>query len=251
MVDGYVYFGVNRVGHESKTFRSSGGVGMLIKKRMYELYKVEPCFKAGDNILGVKFYNDSGNSLVIYCVYLPPEGSKYSIGNEQLLNSLTVEIYRQNEVDNMIICGDFNTRIGNKQDTPQWDDFPKRKVLDETMNSYGQRLITFVNDIKGCILNGRVTPEYNYYTSVATDKGMAVVDYFITRQSDVKSIVKLKVKSPTQVIESEKMEELISDRSQPPDHSLLTLTLEMTLGLVEGVCGNTLGAKAVNRARIL
>ena len=61
-----------------------------------------------------------------------------------------------------------------------------------------------------------MTPEYYYYTSVANHKGLAVVDYFITRQSDFHSITKLEVRSPMEVIESENIAELIMNNSRPP-----------------------------------
>ena len=36
-----------------------------------------------------------------------------------------------------------------------------------------------------------------------------------------------------------------------PNHSLITINVELSAGLVEGVCGNTLGSREVNRTRVI
>ena len=124
---------------------------------------------------------------------------------------MTVEVYRQHKANNVVICGDFNARIGEKSDTIHCDSLPERHVLDKTTNSYGDKLLTFINDIKGCIINGRLTPDKNYYTSVANHKGLVVVDYIITRQCDYSAMRELRISSQTDVADLEQIQHMISN----------------------------------------
>ena len=94
-------------------------------------------------------------------------------------------------------------------------------------------------------MNGRVTSHLNNFTSVTGYKGKAVVDYHITRQSDLKSVQQFKVLSMTDLISELGLQQYICDGNKPPDHSLLSMTVELSSMLnnllLQG--GNTLGCK--------
>ena len=185
----------------------------MFKRSIKSVFKVEQCLVVKDNVLGFKFVNiATKNELVVYCVYLPPEGSKYSGDNDQVLNLLTIDIYKQNEASPIIVCGDFNARIGAKNDIIIGvDNICDRISLDKTSNSQGDQLITMINDVKGCVLNGRVTPEYDDFTSIASHKGRAVVDYFITRQCDIEAMKSLEVHSMTNLIDKLNIQSLLGE----------------------------------------
>ena len=177
-VDGYSYVGLNR---KTENRRGSGGVGLLYKRTMQNSHDINICYKFEDNVIGVSFlHQDSSESSIIYSVYLPPENSKYGQYNEQILNSLTIEMYKQNEADLILLCGDFNARIGGKNDCPLNEEIRVRKHLDPTYNQQGLKLIDFLCDTKMCVINGRVTPEADDMTSTTGYRGSAVVDYCIT-----------------------------------------------------------------------
>ena len=108
-----------------------------------------------------------------------------------------------------------------------------------------------INEIRGCVLNGRVTPEHDGFTSVTSHKGSAVVDYFLSRQADVNAMTKLKVVSAIEVIDQLELIGLVSDTSRIPDHSLLQLNVEMSTAVRERLCGNTLGSKSISRKRLI
>ena len=74
-------------------------------------------FELFDNVLGIQLKcKHSSEIIVIYVVYLPPVSSKYGKLNEEILNKLTIELYRQVESEYVIICGDLNARIGDRDD---------------------------------------------------------------------------------------------------------------------------------------
>ena len=181
---GYKFFGLNRVTDSQR--KGSGGVGILVKGNIMELFEVNVDFHHSDSILGLKltWKDDLSSYVMLYCVYLPPESSSYGRWNEGALNQMLLEVYKHNEVENLIICGDFNARIRTKQDCQYADNMPSRTAIDLGMNRQGEKLLTFVNDMRGCIINGRINPQSDNYTSTASHKGNAVVDYVVVHQHD-------------------------------------------------------------------
>ena len=248
---GFIFYGLNR--KTNSITKGSGGIGILVGMHVFDQYDVNKCFEVNDNVLGLVFKcKHESESFVLYCVYLPPENSRYSENNELVLNNLTIEIFRQTEVDNVIICGDFNARIGKDNDIINCDstDLPERAVVDLVKNRQGDRLLSFIKDIKGCIVNGRKTPELNDFTSVTSHKGKSVVDYFIVRQCDLTYVKSMKVKSPIEIVDELNAEHYVNDRSHIPDHSLLMLEVEFSTAVIENLVGKTLGYKSIIRQKV-
>ena len=54
-------------------------------------------------------------SFVLVCYYLLPDGSLYA-NPDSFYSQLICSIYLNNDVDLLIICGHFNSRIGKEQD---------------------------------------------------------------------------------------------------------------------------------------
>ena len=212
-MENYQFYGRNR-----QTMKESrkglGGIGIFIRNSLLECFDVEECYANEDYVLGLKLQwkNNINSHLALYCVYLPPESSKYGTKNEHILNLLTIELYRQEDADNVIICGDFNARIGEKEDCQYIDGMQPRIPLDKETNTQGNKLLTFINDIRGCIVNGRISPDYDFFTSTAPHKGNAVVDYVIVRQSDLHSVKSCKVQCCMEVMDRLKCSHLVSDK---------------------------------------
>ena len=171
-IEGFNFIGLNRKLTNNKALRSSGGIGIFFKQSLNDIFNIDICHQFRDNVLGIKLTSKFENeSLLVYCVYLPPDGSRYAGQNEEILNRLVIEIYQQYETDNIIICGDFNARIGCKPDITAWDNVKPRKSLDNIWNAQGEKLLTFINDARCCVLNGRICENLDDYTSVASHKG--------------------------------------------------------------------------------
>ena len=57
----------------------------------------------------------------------------------------------------MILCGDFNSRIGKEKDfVNDIDIMSERKFIDTSINSHGKLFLEFLKDSKLCLVNGRV-----------------------------------------------------------------------------------------------
>ena len=70
-----------------------GGIAILVKNEMLRIFKVNTVLEVYDNVLGVKFSSrDGGTCVLVYCVYLPPESSRYGRNNEETLNRLMIDV---------------------------------------------------------------------------------------------------------------------------------------------------------------
>ena len=249
-VNGYDYYGLNRK-LQVKNSRGSGGVRILVKTSLHAEFAVDRCYELKDNVLGLMLNSDVGDErYVVFCVYLPPEGSRYGQENDNILNKLTIELYRWCETDGIFMCGDFNTRVGNLKDNIISDELSKCVVIDEGLNQQGKRLISFINDVRGCIVNGRVNPECDYYTSMTGYRGKAVVDYHITRESDINCIKRMSVQSCVDLVSTNQWEHLLTEKCHLPDHNLLVMDVECSKAVIEQLVNRNLGSVIVQRKKI-
>ena len=61
---------------------------------------------------------------------------------------------------------------------------PKRPSTDKTTNAYCDVFIDFLQNMKLCTLNGRITPEFNNLTCKNT-MGNFIIDYIITEHRSI------------------------------------------------------------------
>ena len=91
-------------------------------------------------------------------------------------------MYMYHEGDPLLLCGDFNGRIGHKTDhniTIDPIQIPMRNVVDAETNKYGEYLVEFLTDSMCGVINGRCDIKDDNFTYVST-RGRSVVDYMIT-----------------------------------------------------------------------
>ncbi len=55
---------------------------------------------------------------------------------------------------------------------------PKRTPLDSIVHGHGEPLTDFMQDVKMCVLNGRLKPENDNYTCISP-RGASFVDYIM------------------------------------------------------------------------
>ena len=117
--------------------------------------------------------------IVLYlCVcYIPPTNSSRGDISGEFYDILTHNVYEYSDGTPMVICGDFNARIGNK-DSVQHNQFPcipKRHCVD-LISRNSEPFNDFLNDCNLCVLNGRFRQECDNYTCISW-KGQSMVDY--------------------------------------------------------------------------
>ena len=224
-----------------------------MRNKLLKYYYVTKASELKDNVIGMKLVSKQGSeSHMIYCVYLPPDNSKYGQENELVLDEIMISMYENAECDNIILCGDFNARVGKLNECliEESDNILIRKVIDNTTNTQGQKFINFLSDTQCCIVNGRVTPEYNNFTSCTGYRGRAVVDYHVLRCNEIKHVKEMKVISCIDLINEQNWQYLLSDVYLVSDHNLLSMTLETSLVIREGLEDMTLGSKAIKQKKI-
>lgn len=185
--EGYSWFGHNRMLHK-RAKKASGGVGILVKNYLLDYFRIQVVDKSMDDIIGVRLeHRELQYSLVIFSCYLPPEGSTRGRDSVTFFTHLLAQVYSL-EADVIYLCGDFNSRISNKDDCiGDIDNVPPRVAIDLSMNSHGESLLEFLRDCKCCVLNGRINPDTDNFTSISS-RGRAVVDYIITPHDCLDSI---------------------------------------------------------------
>ena len=221
-VGGYTWFGNNRTRLARNAPHGSGGVGVLIKNSILAHFSVLILDKTVEGILWLKLSlkEVSDVKLLLCVVYLPPANSSRGDSAQQCYDALTSQIYTYySDESELIICGDFNGRIGDLQDWNTDDStLPPRKAIDSTHNVFGECLVDFLRDLGLCVVNGRVTPTDDNYTCVS-NRGRSVVDYFITPVSAINKFVRCSTSLITDISEQF---DLVPPSRNFPDHSLLS-----------------------------
>ena len=142
-------------------------------------------------------------------------------------NHLLTQMYSV-DANVVFLCGDLNARISNKPDCLDIDMVSPRIALDATLNSHGESLLEFLLDCKCCVVNGRINPTVDNYTSISV-KGKAVVDYIITPHECLPSCINFKVITPSELLDNNPhCTCLIGERCRLPDHSLLLLEFQIS-----------------------
>lgn len=225
VIPNYKYFAHNRQAKHKDAPFTHGGVGLLVKEALFEMFVISVFDQTFDGILSVTFkHRFSGYTFVVFSCYLPPENSLWcDVTN--FYGHLISLIYSCENVDSMYICGDFNGRIGAVQDFVQGiDDLEHRVVVDEVKNKLGETLLDFMSDMKLCVTNGRVGQSLlkNNFTCIS-GRGKSVVDYIMVPQNDIAKCLDMNVYTPGELIEKCNLYSLISVKCKPPDHSILML----------------------------
>ena len=222
-LEGYTWFGYNRMNIHKNARIGSGGVGFFVKNELFADYDISILKQSYEGILWLKLVHRSENVTLLPCVcYLPPENSSRRIVDvHEFFDNLLADFYVFQNNGTPFIFGDFNSRCGDLEDfiagidgiTP-WD------VIDFQKNYFGERFIEFLINTNMCMLNGRFDQNFNTFTSVST-KGSSVVDYCIVPHDEFPKFFNFKVTSPFELIASiPDLQQITS--SGVPDHALLS-----------------------------
>lgn len=152
-----------------QNIRAKCGVAILVDNKWKT--RIEYYTYVNERIITVRLKVDRGH-LTIIGVYAPEEGKKQE--TEQFYEQLQETIEKVNKNDYMVICGDFNARIGNT---------PIPKIMgpngEKCLNKNGQQLIQFAS-----MNNFKITNTFfrkldiNKYTWSA--RGLrSIIDYVI------------------------------------------------------------------------
>ena len=226
---GYTWFGNNRCNLSNRAVRGSGGVGILLKNQLLKEYDATILDRTFEGILWVRLCakNDISFSIKICVAYLTPEGSSRGNVAQEFYDMLLSQVYLYFDENPMVIMGDLNGRMGDKQEfNPMIDagNIPKRHVTDNTLNRYGEYLYDFLSDSKTCVLNGRFDHNKDNFTCV-TSRGRSVVDYIIVPHTHFEQMLDFETVLVSDCVEQYKLQ---IGFTTLPDHSILRCKLNIS-----------------------
>ena len=219
----YTWYGKNRSVIHNKAKKSSGGVGWLVRNPILNDFNVTTD-TSSEGIVCLKCEHKS-ESYCLYLIgcYLPPENSPWGREATQFFDQIETIIYNVTDANMVLVCGDFNGRIGGKSDCIDViDKVPERKPIDKICNKHGDSLVEFMKESKMCALNGRY-PSDNF--TCISSKGKSVVDYMIVPHDCLSDCISFDVLLCSELISKFNLQQNLHSRCKIPDHSVLCVNL--------------------------
>ena len=234
-IEGYKFIPNCRSHKHVNSPHTFGGVGIFVKEPLYQYYDVIIEDRSYDGILQIQLKQKIDNlSVIIVCCYLPPEKSPWCCSDDFFAHLLG-RLYMCSDNDIILFCGDINARIGTLKDfTVNVDNIEERHTLDECKNNHGKAFIDFMIDAKVCVLNGRGDDKYDNFTYVSP-LGKSVVDYFFVPHDVLKFCSNFKVLTINDIIDKNNLQMLLSDKCKKPDHSVISVDIDLTMGNISMV----------------
>ena len=228
-LDGYTAFTHNRPQQHRRARCGSGGVCLLVKNYINELYNVSILDNKTEDILWVKFISKVTLCHINVCVcYLPPDGSSRHIDPSEFFSNLLSQIYLYQVCGPYLLCGDFNARCGDQQDFIEGvDEVQHREIIDYRKNGHGDLLVDFLINSNCVMLNGRCLGT-NDYTSVST-KGLAVVDYAIINQYRLHQCKNMRVVRAQELFRQTELLGRVNPEHNISDHSMLVWDFQLSV----------------------
>ena len=211
---------VNITGYRSKcntrTDSNSGGVGIFVKNKYIkgvEFIKDKLCSEYIICRVKKEFFGQSRDIFLVNA-YITPENSINSSNStmgKEVLFKLEEVINDLKEKGDVILCGDFNSRIGNKPgiltndsskiipvpEDYESDKFIPRNSQDDKTNPYGTQFIKMVLNNQLIILNGRTLGDFQGKFTSIQKQGCSVVDYIAVTRHLKQKVSYFKVNSLT------------------------------------------------------
>jgi exonuclease III len=103
--------GNNRGNLHANAHRGSGGVGVFLKHALFDFYDITTLEKSVEDKLWIKVKCiKSDYILCIAICYLPPNESSRPNDQAMFFENLLQQVYCNQTIGNIVICGDFNSR---------------------------------------------------------------------------------------------------------------------------------------------
>ena len=244
-IDGYEWVGHNRKDLHVNTKCGSGGVGLLVRESLWEIFDFTPLDKSYEGILWVKCVAKNCDYVFLICVcYLPPEHSTRNSDPDEFFTTLLTQIYEYQSLGKFYICGDFNSYLGDALDFIEGVDLvPSREAVHFKRNLYGYKFEDFLISSSCVVLNGRHgICTQDDFTSVS-NKGLAVVDYCLVPHDGLDYVSDFKVHRVSVRMQERGGSPFIDRVSIVPDHSILVWNFHLnidSISHIENFVGETL-----------
>jgi hypothetical protein len=116
-IPGFKWFGQNRRIIHRRAPSGSGGIGLLIKESLLDVFSVEVLYDTHEGILWKSLKHKTSNFSFKICVcYLPPENSTRVVNAIDFFDNLLTGIYDYQGDGLWYLCGDLNSRCAELLD---------------------------------------------------------------------------------------------------------------------------------------
>lgn len=130
-----------------------------------------------------------------------------------------------------IAIGDFNSRVGDLDDTAGGlVQLPERRVVDHGTNAHGHHFITYLSDAGECIVNGRITPHLNAYTnvSIANLGGSSVVDFITSNYDGLQYFKEMRVTPLLHFLDNNNLTSTVRTTGKLGGHAILSAKVNVS-----------------------
>jgi endonuclease/exonuclease/phosphatase family metal-dependent hydrolase len=159
----------------AKRGRAKAGLVMMVKRNLLQIIdstKTENCILASLKCI------KNNSFLNVGCMYIQPSDPDRRL--EELMFRFNSWM-ENNSNNNIILCGDFNARIGSLDVksaglTPTMDLSERRQACDKKVNSQGRNLLEAIEDMNLTLLNGRSRKDRNGEFTYIGHSGSSTID---------------------------------------------------------------------------
>ena len=207
-IPGYSSYNFYRTFQHGRARRCSGGVVVYIRQHYQD--SIELVKNSHDTIIWLKLdrtFFRVQSDIFLCGVYLWGEGSPaYNHVDADFFDILETDISHFSESGSVFLCGDFNSRVGLRNDFIDHDratllddfyyvpdTFFRRNSCDHKCNNFGMKLLDLCKTTGMRIANGRIG-ETDMFTFV-TRQGASVIDYVLCCENELYNISNFEIKS--------------------------------------------------------
>ena len=158
---------------------------------MLDRFSIDIVYERYEDILCTQRWHSN-----VYAPYLSPATSTRGDRSHDVFDVLRSQCLKYQDRGEILICGEFNARIGTLKDFPSnaSNNLPQRQVIDTTINSHGRQLVDFFIDCNMITLNARFCNDKNTLTVISTS-GKSVVDYVLVQVEQFQKFVRFDLKT--------------------------------------------------------
>ena len=202
--------------------RPSGGVVVLVKSELVNIFNISEIINPFDNIICLKLnctISSAFQDIMLIVSYIPPVGSPYYGYSGYTHGFLIVDeflsyLYKNYTDFSILLCGDLNARLSNIQPVPDCEyntryiDSIDLNIFDNTINDcfdrlsedadvngYGRYLYDLCNNYTLYIINGMNKCKSSSSSTFLSSNGSSVIDYFIVSEGLLNFDLNMKVLS--------------------------------------------------------
>ena len=196
----------------------------FIKNVLFQTFDISVCEKDYEGILGLSLTcKVNKRRIVLFSCYLPHHDSTRGRDASLFFGHLLSGVYLHWDADLILICGDLNSRVGDRDGVVSDIDAVQTRIpvdVHAKPNQHGLEFLEFFNEAKLCTLNGRGDKHRDNFTCIITH-GNSVVDFMCVLHDWLSYCSNFEVNTSRELISMYNLESCVGNPKHISDHSML------------------------------